>query len=131
MLVKGTGKRKCMRVLLSWGCIGILLALFAGAVTAEAHICIPGIFWQAPNVAAGTKNNQPNDLPLPESFTTESDNPDLPSILLSPAGDRLKGAPEQNPADTLSGLSSAARSEERRVGKECEVPCRSRWSPYH
>ena len=23
------------------------------------------------------------------------------------------------------------RSEERRVGKECEVPCRSRWSPYH
>ena len=24
-----------------------------------------------------------------------------------------------------------ARSEERRVGKECFVPCRSRWSPYH
>ena len=26
---------------------------------------------------------------------------------------------------------AAERSEERRVGKECEVPCRSRWSPYH
>ena len=25
----------------------------------------------------------------------------------------------------------AARSEERRVGKECPVLCRSRWSPYH
>ena len=25
----------------------------------------------------------------------------------------------------------AARSEERRVGKECSLPCRSRWSPYH
>ena len=24
-----------------------------------------------------------------------------------------------------------ARSEERRVGKECVQPCRSRWSPYH
>ena len=24
-----------------------------------------------------------------------------------------------------------ARSEERRVGKECSSPCRSRWSPYH
>ena len=24
-----------------------------------------------------------------------------------------------------------SRSEERRVGKECFVPCRSRWSPYH
>ena len=24
-----------------------------------------------------------------------------------------------------------ARSEERRVGKECSPRCRSRWSPYH
>src|SRR3546814_12737015 len=30
-----------------------------------------------------------------------------------------------------SGLAdSAARSEERRVGKECVSKCRSRWSPY-
>src|SRR3546814_13101253 len=27
--------------------------------------------------------------------------------------------------------SKAARSEERRVGKECVRTCRSRWSPYH
>src|SRR3546814_3030672 len=26
---------------------------------------------------------------------------------------------------------AAARSEERRVGKECVSTCRSRWSPYH
>ena len=26
---------------------------------------------------------------------------------------------------------SIGRSEERRVGKECEDLCRSRWSPYH
>ena len=25
----------------------------------------------------------------------------------------------------------ALSSEERRVGKECRMPCRSRWSPYH
>ena len=25
----------------------------------------------------------------------------------------------------------AGRSEERRVGKECSLLCRSRWSPYH
>ena len=25
----------------------------------------------------------------------------------------------------------ARRSEERRVGKECRIGCRSRWSPYH
>ena len=26
---------------------------------------------------------------------------------------------------------TSARSEERRVGKECPSKCRSRWSPYH
>ena len=29
------------------------------------------------------------------------------------------------------GPEALARSEERRVGKECVVRCRSRWSPYH
>src|SRR3546814_13356075 len=28
-------------------------------------------------------------------------------------------------------LEVRARSEERRVGKECVSPCRSRWSPYN
>ena len=28
-------------------------------------------------------------------------------------------------------VEGSARSEERRVGKECPQLCRSRWSPYH
>ena len=36
---------------------------------------------------------------------------------------------DHNVRETL-GLTDR-RSEERRVGKECFVPCRSRWSPYH
>ena len=28
-------------------------------------------------------------------------------------------------------LGTGRRSEERRVGKECAIVCRSRWSPYH
>ena len=28
-------------------------------------------------------------------------------------------------------ISRRCRSEERRVGKECAITCRSRWSPYH
>ena len=28
-------------------------------------------------------------------------------------------------------IPTISRSEERRVGKECSEPCRSRWSPYH
>src|SRR3546814_15919076 len=31
----------------------------------------------------------------------------------------------------VGGDVEAARSEERRVGKECVSTCRSRWSPYH
>ena len=35
-------------------------------------------------------------------------------------------------AEALSGISRpVTRSEERRVGKECSLTCRSRWSPYH
>ena len=33
--------------------------------------------------------------------------------------------------DEAWSLETQVRSEKRRVGKECEVPCRSRWSPYH
>src|SRR3546814_4449894 len=39
----------------------------------------------------------------------------------------LARAPSGNPALQQR----AARSEERRVGKECVSTCRSRWSPYH
>ncbi len=31
----------------------------------------------------------------------------------------------------LAGYIFDVRSEERRVGKECRIGCRSRWSPYH
>ena len=34
-------------------------------------------------------------------------------------------------AEALVHPDAAARSEERRVGKECWGSCRSRWAPYH
>ena len=39
-----------------------------------------------------------------------------------------RGNPE---VEWLLETRALPRSEERRVGKECFVPCRSRWSPYH
>src|SRR3546814_12340504 len=33
--------------------------------------------------------------------------------------------------DVMPEAGAAARSEERRVGKECVSTCRYRWSPYH
>ena len=56
------------------------------------------------------------------------------------AGDRLLVKPgERVPADGIvqSGTSEiddsliTGETEERRVGKECAITCRSRWSPYH
>ena len=38
-------------------------------------------------------------------------------LIFARIGDAVSGAPQ--------------RSEERRVGKECTIQCRSRWSPYH
>ena len=35
------------------------------------------------------------------------------------------------PLDATAIADGLARSEERRVGKECTSWCRSRWSPYH
>src|SRR3546814_18383622 len=50
-----------------------------------------------------------------------------------------EGLFEQFPVDAVYGLhnmpgmpaGTVARSEERRVGKECVSTCRSRWAPYH
>ena len=39
--------------------------------------------------------------------------------------------PDHVGAQFVLKSSRARRSEERRVGKECELKCRSRWSPYH
>ena len=47
---------------------------------------------------------------------------------------RLKVAEELGmiPVNPMKeNLEERVRSEERRVGKECSSPCRSRWSPYH
>ena len=35
------------------------------------------------------------------------------------------------PVEPLDPVQIVTRSEERRVGKECRLTCRSRWSPYH
>jgi hypothetical protein len=41
-----------------------------------------------------------------------------------------RGLLRQTPLDQL-GSHAVDRSEERRVGQECTLLCRSRWSPYH
>src|SRR3546814_12568043 len=55
----------------------------------------------------------------------------------SPDGSRIvfesdrSGGQQLYVMDANGGNQRRIRSEERRVGKECVSPCRSRWSPYH
>src|SRR3546814_7499986 len=44
--------------------------------------------------------------------------------------DQVDAAAADDHCDHQHDLEERARSEERRVGKECVSPCRSRWSPY-
>src|SRR3546814_2591230 len=44
---------------------------------------------------------------------------------------RARQRQAQSPRGCTRRLRKGARSEERRVGKECVSTCRSRWSPYH
>ena len=39
--------------------------------------------------------------------------------------------PSKEETEFVEAIEEDARSEERRVGKECASMCRSRWSPYH
>src|SRR3546814_14871820 len=46
--------------------------------------------------------------------------------------DESRQQSERQRLESLAGLvETADKSEERRVGKECVSPCRSRWAPYH
>src|SRR3546814_5449571 len=47
-------------------------------------------------------------------------------LMSSRSSAKRTGTSKRKPA-----VSTAPRSEERRVGKECVSTCRSRWSPYH
>ena len=48
-----------------------------------------------------------------------------------PASNLPYGVFAQDDVRLLTLTGPGGRSEERRVGKECCLVCRSRWSPYH
>ena len=54
---------------------------------------------------------------------------------LTTAESTLAGLPDEDIAEEdlldTAWLQRLRSSEERRVGKECQSVCRSRWSPYH
>ena len=94
-----------------------------------------------------TEANSKADAADPEVNDTGFGGPDLAELVASRAElKRLQTALDEHRAlvaklredleRTAQEVAAAAaadleRSEERRVGKECQSTCRSRWSPYH
>src|SRR3546814_12091541 len=54
-----------------------------------------------------------------------------PQSLLAILRTKAKELPVPKAAVAAASAPASPRSEERRVGKECVSPGRSRWSPYH
>src|SRR3546814_7016148 len=74
----------------------------------------------------------PSDLYVPDPPVIDGWWPEPPSL----SRERACGLSPASPVVRLAllpagALDEGARSEERRVGKECVSTCRSRWSPYH
>ena len=53
-----------------------------------------------------------------------------PKEVAQPIANEIRSVLTAVRGDALA-VGAVLRSEERRVGKECVQPCRSRWSPYH
>src|SRR3546814_17648007 len=73
------------------------------------------------------------DVVVPMAALTEKDRGDL-AFALEHNVDWIALSFVQRPEDVAEArqlIGGKARSEERRVGKECVSTCRSRWSPYH
>ena len=62
-------------------------------------------------------------LPSAEIFVYDNNSSDRTMAVAREAGAQVRSERRQGKGH--------GRSEERRVGKECTMTCRSRWSPYH
>ena len=75
--------------------------------------------------SAGTAARTDSAQSADETKTRDFSGIAIPTVA-EPIADFVDGRPSL----PVHGQSSD-RSEERRVGKECRIGCRSRWSPYH
>ena len=55
---------------------------------------------------------------------------DIKEALFDEEPEKREGSGEKDP-DMEPLFGQGRDRKERRVGKECSLPCRSRWSPYH
>src|SRR3546814_18417138 len=100
-----------------------------GRITAPDHHRFEGKPWKEPPLHPGRRRAHVK-LPIPIAWEGMSKYFQFSKFFRST--DRKRCRCRLNQAKiTHSAALDVARSEERRVGKECVRSCRSRWSPYH
>src|SRR2546426_11199515 len=92
----------------------VFAVVFTGATATDQ--------WPGSRVIAAQKANTANAFSLPHLALSTAN-----LYAATQPGGTLFGLQEANPTNEDVAYGGDARSEERRVGKEC----RSRWSPYH
>src|SRR3546814_6126845 len=108
------------RIMMFWSCLILELDDFACIVVILFlcfHCCVRSFFFFKQKTAYEMRISD---------WSSDVCSSDLMPRLFIPSCRRNPGSAADLPADQRR-----ARSEERRVGKECVSTCRSRWSPYH
>ena len=88
------------------------------------------------NVAVATSSALKGETLVDTAMNIEAMSPDMIVLRHASSGachllSRICKSRIINAGDGMHEHPTQARSEERRVGKECSELCRSRWSPYH
>ena len=108
---------KSFRIKESGSIVMPILSSAAVRNVARSSVASRGVCWTSNSIPSAAVNCQENLLPGRAMLRVGS----LPRSSLD-AG---------LPCCATATPSRSGRSEERRVGKECQSVCRSRWSPYH
>ena len=129
--------------------VGTASAVVAGSFAASTPFRPEACTWAVGEIARalGLSSAAPSPAPgpsaIPGSSVPGGSQPTISAPLPAGPGGYAPGAGGYPSSAGAGGYPAAAtpggypspaavgRSEERRVGKECMVQCRSRWSPYH
>ena len=83
----------------------------------------------SPSGSTGSGMTVLQEVAVPAQDSVRADQQELPELVHRQT---MEQSGKQEPVGWRERrLGRLTRSEERRVGKECSSPCRSRWSPYH
>ena len=113
---------------------GLLGTLFAGGLLAlgsTAASAADTTTTGSDGLLSGTQVTAPISIPVNLGATSLGLLGDSTATTGGGTATRTAPAAPTGSASTTGADGILSRSEERRVGKECTIQCRSRWSPYH